>query len=468
MMNVFDTWPSARGTYRLSTWLAAVLVSSLLVLSGCGGDSGGGTGGSGPGGGTSSEPSEDTADDVGGESAGGDGSYEGTEGGSEPPADGGGDPDDFQSGTLTAGDLDDVLNASLYADYVSDFLQENPDASSLYVSMNEAIVVEVRDSDGEPFPFAQVSVLEDDEALLSRHTPVDGQLRLFPSIDELPGTFELQVSNPTDDVQVTESVDLAELEEDRTLVVTLPILPQPVDKLDLLLVIDTTGSMGDELDYLKTELSSILGSISANNPGIHIRLGLVVYRDNGDEYVTRTYEFTEDVADLQSTLNDQSHAGGGDYPEAMDQAMQAALGFEWREEAVKTLLLVADAPPHDDKLQATWETSLAARDQQIHILPLAASGAGPLTEFIMRGMAVLTNSRYLFLTDDSGYGDSHDEPTTDCYVVTRLDQLVSRVINSLLEGERIEPSEDEIIRTVGNYNAGVCEPPEQEPVPEEE
>ncbi|WP_341936945.1 vWA domain-containing protein [Marinimicrobium sp. C2-29] len=466
MMDVIDTWPRARVTGRASTWLAAVFVSSLLVLSGCGGSSGD-TGGSGPGGGTSSEPSEDSSGDSGGESAGGDGSYEGTEGGSEP-AGGGGDPADFQSGTLTAGDLDDVLNASLYADYVSNFLQENPDASSLYVFMNEAIVVEVRDSDGEPFPFAQVSLLQNDEALLSRHTPVDGQLRLFPSIDELPDTFELQVSNPTDDVQVTESVVLAELEEDRTLVVTLPILPQPVDKLDLLLVIDTTGSMGDELDYLKTELSSILGSISANNPGIHIRLGLVVYRDNGDEYVTRTYEFTEDVAELQSTLNDQDHDGGGDYPEAMDKAMQAALAFEWREEAVKTLLLVADAPPHDDRLQATWETSLVARDQQIHILPLAASGAGPLTEFIMRGMAVLTNSRYLFLTDDSGYGDSHDEPTTDCYVVTRLDQLVSRVINSLLEGERIEPSEDEIIRTVGHYNAGVCEPPEQEPVPEEE
>ncbi len=421
---------------------------AVLFLAACGGSSSG-TSHSGE----SGTESSDTPSDMEG-SAGGDESSGGSTSGP-------GSPDDFQPGTLTAGDLDDLLNAPLYANYVSDFLQDNPGASSLYVAMHEAVVIDVVDSEGAPYPFAQVSVVDNDEVRFTRSTPPVGKVRLYPSIDELPETFEIRVTNPTEDVQVTETVELSELQGDRTVAVTLPMLPQPVDKLDLLLVIDTTGSMGDELDYLKEELTSIVNSITNSNPGIHVQLGLVVYRDIGDQYVTRDFPFTDDIAGLQASLNEQTHDGGGNYPEAMDRALETAMTFAWRDEAVKAMLLVADAPPHDNKLQTTWEAALAAREQQIHIVPLAASGVGPLAEFLMRGMAVLTNSRYLFLTDDSGYGDTHDEPATDCYVVTRLDHLVIRVINSLLDGERIEPTEEDIIRTVGNYNEGVCEASEQ-------
>lgn len=428
----------------------ATCVFAALLLAACGGASSGTSPSDGDGG-TGSRDAPSATED----SAGGDGSSDGSTPGS-------GDPDHFQPGTLTAGDLDDLLNAPLYADYVSGFLQHNPDASSLYVAMNEAVVIDVVDSEGAPYPFAKISVVDNDEILFTRATPTDGKVRLYPSIDGLPGTFEVRAANPAEDVQVTKTVTLNQLEDDRTIAVTLPMLPQPVDKLDLLLVIDTTGSMGDELDYLKKELTSIVGSVADSNPGIHVRLGLVVYRDTGDQYVTRHFAFTDDIADLQATLNAQTHDGGGDYPEAMDRAVETAMTFAWRDDAVKTMLLVADAPSHNDKLEATWEAALAAREQQIHIVPLAASGVGPLAEFLMRGMAVLTNSRYLFLTDDSGYGNSHDEPTTECYVVTRLDHLVIRVINSLLQGERIEPDEEHIIRTEGHYNNGVCEPWEQE------
>lgn len=424
----------------------AVCVFAALLLAACGSTSSG-TSPIGSGGGRDAPPASD-------ESAGGDGSSNGSIPGS-------GNPDHFQPGTLTAGDLDDLLNAPLYADYVSDFLQNNPDASSLYVSVHEAVVIDVVGSEGAPYPFAKVSVVDNDEVLFTRATPTDGKVRLYPSIDELPETFEIRATNAAEDVQVTKTVTLSQLEDDRTIELTLPMLPQPVDKLDLQLVIDTTGSMGDELDYLQEELTSIVGSIANNNPGIHIRLGLVLYRDIGDEYVTRDFPFTDDVAEFQATLNAQTHDGGGDYPEAMDRALEVAMTFAWRDDAVKALLLVADAPPHNHKLQATWEAALAAREQQIHIVPLAASGSGLLTEFIMRGMAVLTNSRYLFLTDDSGYGNPHDEPTTECYVVTRLDHLVIRVIDSLLQGERIEPAEEQIVRTEGNYNSGVCDPWEQ-------
>jgi hypothetical protein len=137
--------------------------------------------------------------------------------------------------------------------------------------------------------------------------------------------------------------------------------------------------------------------------------------------------------------------------------------FQWREQSAKLSLLIADAPPHSDKVNPTWSSALDARSRQIHIVPVAASGVAQDAEYLMRSMAALTNSRYLFLTDDSGVGNPHEEPAIDCYIVTRLDGLIKRVVDHVITGIRSEPSHNEIIRQVGNYDNGVCrdEPAQQ-------
>ena len=100
--------------------------------------------------------------------------------------------------------------------------------------------------------------------------------------------------------------------------------------------------------------------------------------------------------------------GGGDYPEAMDQAHgPRGRRSDWRPDAVRSLLLVADAPPHDENVAKTWPAAEAARAPRIQIVPVAASGVGDTAEYVMRAMAAATQSRYLFLTDDSGIGNPH-------------------------------------------------------------
>jgi hypothetical protein len=74
----------------------------------------------------------------------------------------------------------------------------------------------------------------------------------------------------------------------------------------------------------------------------------------------------------------------------------------------------------------------------------------------MRMMAATTHGRYLFLTDDSGVGNAHAEPRVPCYVVTRLDQLLIRVIAGELSGQRTEAAPDQIVRSVGQQDGGVC------------
>jgi len=165
---------------------------------------------------------------------------------------------------------------------------------------------------------------------------------------------------------------------------------------------------------------------------------------------------TGDFNAAQAELRQRWAGGGGDYPEAMEQALIRAAGQQWRPDAVHSLLLVADAPPHDENMGTTWLAARHLRQQRVQIVPVAASGVADKAEYAMRAMAALTQSRYTFLTDDSGIGNPHAAPAIDCYLVTRLDALLRRVIDSQLSGRRIEPSPHEVIRTVGQYDNGRC------------
>ena len=140
----------------------------------------------------------------------------------------------------------------------------------------------------------------------------------------------------------------------------------------------------------------------------------------------------------------------------MDRAFAEANGFDWREDATKVMLHVADAPPHAERAGAAWDQALSLRRRGVHIVPVAASGVADDAQYLMRSMAAVTQSRYLFLTDDSGVGLPHDEPDVPCYVVTRLDGLIERVVASLLVGQRVEPQPEAIIRRTGDYDRGLC------------
>lgn len=130
--------------------------------------------------------------------------------------------------------------------------------------------------------------------------------------------------------------------------------------------------------------------------------------------------------------------------------------MQWRPDAAKAVLLVADASPHREALGATLGAVEHLRGQDVRIVPVAASGVEDSAQYIMRAMAVLTGGRYIFLTDDSGVGNAHAEPDVACYLVTRLDQLIARVLAGIVEGYRIEPEQGEVIPTVADYDRGRC------------
>jgi hypothetical protein len=234
--------------------------------------------------------------------------------------------------------------------------------------------------------------------------------------------------------------------------------------VDAALVIDTTGSMGDEISYLDAEFANISGAIAKSFPGATQRWALVLYRDRpdtdpGDDYVVRSFDFTSDLTAFAQTIGAQSAAGGGDYPEAPELGLAQLQQLSWRTDpsAAKVAFWVGDAPHHVDHAGDMNSAITGAQQRGIHLYPVSASGTNDLLELTMRSAAEMTGGRYLFLTDDSGVGDPHKTPEIPCYFVTRLEHALVRVIGMELSGKWIAPDSAEVLRTVGDPTAaGQC------------
>lgn len=367
-------------------------------------------------------------------------------------------PLNASAGELTAGDFDDNLNFDHYLDYVEGTKDQYPGKS-----LEDRVTFMITDKDGTGVANAHVTVTRSGAStpLIDSFAGTDGVFHFFPAHDGAKDatTFTVLVRPPTGDSPSRSfELDLDTLGTGRTVDVRMDGYTNGAPgALDIMLVVDTTGSMSDELRYFIDEFSDIIGTVKDSYPNVSMRFALIVYRDQGDEYVVRSFAFTSSLSEIQQDLSEQGASGGGDYPEAMDKALNKAVKMQWRGgNTARMLFLVADAPPHDDKMEATLDHVGVAREKGIHIYPLAASGVADSAEYIMRASAVLTNGRYMFLTDDSGIGNSHAEPHIPCYLVTPLDNLFVRVVASELAGKRVEPDKEEVIRQVGEYNNGVC------------
>ena len=207
----------------------------------------------------------------------------------------------------------------------------------------------------------------------------------------------------------------------------------PRRALDLGFLVDATGSMGDEMSFLQSELKDIVRRVRSVEPDVDIRMSIVFYRDRGDAFITKSLPFTRSADDVVSFISGTTADGGGDYPEDMNSGLEAMMRQHWSRDAVPQMLfLLADAPPQQYAGQDyTYHEAIQdAAANGIAIYPVAASGVDKPTEFLFRAMAVMTGGKYVFLTDDSGVGNSHEEPDITGYKVEKLNDLMVREIRS--------------------------------------
>ncbi len=308
---------------------------------------------------------------------------------------------------------------------------------SVHVTSGEALVsgakVTIQDGTGK--------------VLMSAVTDAKGDAYLFT--DEESGTIVVE--------SAAYSAESSFTKDTRDVTIDLGGYQDKQNIIDIMFVVDVTGSMGDEISYLKRELSDVIYRIAEDNPGVKINLALLFYRDHGDEEVFTYFDFT-DVTNAdgmqaqQTALNRQTATGGGDTPEAVDEALSMAVGKQWSTgNTTKILFQILDAPPHNTTTtRATYHAAtMQAAEKGIRFCPVICSGADLLTEYLMRTSALYTGGTFVFITDDSGIGNSHHDPELPNVVVEALNSLLVRLVNGYHTGTFAPPVNwrDEISQT---------------------
>ena len=130
-----------------------------------------------------------------------------------------------------------------------------------------------------------------------------------------------------------------------------PLAQQPAThpKVDIVFALDTTSSMSGMITAAKAKIWDLARLAQKGQPAPELRVGLVAYRDLGDEYVTRKLDLTPDLDMVYARLSDLTAEGGGDGPEHVLRGLKDSLDDEsWSTDAdaVKLVYLVGDAPPH--------------------------------------------------------------------------------------------------------------------------
>lgn len=353
------------------------------------------------------------------------------------PIAGGAEERELQPITLNAGMVDDneqwddyLLYRQQSADIVDSDMVHDRDVSERYI-------VTVLDQGNYPVLGARVGFYDDQAEVFAGYTYATGKVLFFPQTCGVGDDVEIVEVQITGDGYAEKARLVRGETYDLTATVDTGVPHSFSPTLDVVFLLDATGSMGDEIDALKTNIHSIASEIATLQTVSDIRFGLTLYRDRGDSFVSRTYDLGN-VSEFAETLSTVRAAGGNDYRESVNEGLHEAIHApSWREGAVHIVIWIGDAPPHMDYAQDydyAVEMEEAAR-RGVKIFAIAASGLDFYGEYIWRQVAQFTEGKFIFLT----YADAtmsepggETEFHVDQYSVENLDALVVRLITEEL------------------------------------
>ena len=351
------------------------------------------------------------------------------------------------AGMITAGAWVDNDNYQMWLDLFAQAADEksengkffgytSPENSWGFNSLNR---VKVTVKSGETAVVGATVVASDEQGnpLFSAVTDAKGNAYLFTDVENGNITVTSGEGSATDTFT----------EEERELSVDLSKSANKLNVIEIMLVVDVTGSMGDEISFLKAELADVINKIAENNSDTAIKLALLFYRDDGDAVPFDYYDFTDVTSESglvaqQTALNKQAATGGGDYPEAVDEALELAVNKQWSTGATtKIIFHVLDAPAHNGTQckEKFLNATKTAAEKGIRICPIICSGAAGETEYTMREAAIYTGGTFIFVTDDSGIGGTHHDPGLPNVTVELLNSMMVRLVNGYHTGIFADP-----------------------------
>jgi len=331
---------------------------------------------------------------------------------------------------LKAGFADDNRQFNYFVHFLNQYKSQ---ARHYSLPIKERIWLQVVDAENRPVLNAKVQVLENGHLLDMGRTYADGSFFIFPLAIGVKGQ-KIKVI-----VDYRKARKVMELDRNGLRKVQIK-LNQPRQTfqqipLDLLFILDTTGSMGEEIERLKNTIEIINDNLETLQPRPDIRFGMVLYKDKEDGYDTLRVPFTKDLDAFRQTLNKVTAEGGGDTPEDLQAALKAAVhGMRWNDQAIRLAFIITDAPPHLDYNQAYTYVSAAkeAKRKGIKIFSIGTGGLDLNGEYVLRQIAQYTYGKYIFLTygergeSEGGHPGSVSHHTGTNFQTDKLEAIIIR------------------------------------------
>ncbi len=349
------------------------------------------------------------------------------------------------SGVRT-GEWDDNANLRELTKWLAK--EDAPGTAKLDFSSRRFVVV--RDSAGLPVPSCLVDIADSSGAspALTLTTSSTGRALLFPRIEGIKSR-DVVATARCQGLVAAKTANLAA--SDGVIDIQLPVartLPE-VPTVDVAFVLDTTGSMGEEINAMRDTLTKVAASLGTL--GVRPRAGLVEYRDRGDTYVTRLHQMTTDLPGLGSRIGAVSAGGGGDGPEHVNEALRVAVrGLHFNRDSVARLVfLIGDAPPHLDYQgdEGYAPAMKEANHAGIQIYTIAASGMDEVGQVVWRQIAAYTQATNMFVLRGGAGPQSvgGGDPLTSCggsrtdYTSANLDALIISKVTAAMKATKSDP-----------------------------
>jgi Mg-chelatase subunit ChlD len=187
---------------------------------------------------------------------------------------------------------------------------------------------------------------------------------------------------------------------------TKPAVNDGRDTLEMVFVLDTTGSMGGLIDGAKQRIWGIINEVMQKPSKPRVRVGLVAYRDNGDVYVTKLLQLTEDLDKAYTTLMDYQAGGGGDTPENVRRALaEGVRNAGWSKAGrgmAQIVFLVGDAPPQNYEQEPDVLVTTAEAVRKNMIVNTIQCGDISGTREIWQTIALRGEGKYFAIAQDGG------------------------------------------------------------------
>lgn len=348
---------------------------------------------------------------------------------------------------LKAGFVDDNKQFNYFAHFINRFKHQ---LTYYNLNINERIIISLKDRNGNSLANARILIYNSrNHVVYSGTTYADGTFLFFPR--ELK-TVEYRYKALAIYNNHRKYFTIYRF-GNRNITVRFPIHRKKIQNvpLDMLFILDTTGSMGKEIQRLKSTIDIIYLNASNFSSKPRVRFGMVLYKDRGDEYITKIIPLTSNLKKFRKDLDQIDASGGGDAPEDLQQALYDTIHkIQWRKDGIRLGFIITDAPPHLDYGQR-YTYAHASRDAKQQAIKLFTIGTGGLPlqgEFVLRQIAQYTSANYIFLhygekgESEGGRAGSVSHHTGANYQVDKLESIVIRATKKELSHLTNQPLHD--------------------------